>query len=83
MHLNTNVVVLSSCNSAVGLREGEEGVSTLSNSFLLVGAKSVVSTLWSVEDPSSLVPHFWAGSLLKVHSHQQYTNPDVTDAPYR
>jgi CHAT domain-containing protein len=54
MHVNANLVVLSSCDTAVGPIEGEEGISTLSNSFLLAGAKSVVSTLWSVEDTSSL-----------------------------
>jgi CHAT domain-containing protein len=54
MHLNAQLVVLSSCDTGVGPIEGEEGISTLSNSFLLAGAKSVVSTLWPVEDTSSL-----------------------------
>jgi CHAT domain-containing protein/tetratricopeptide (TPR) repeat protein len=54
MHLDADLVVLSACDTAVGPIQGEEGISTLSNSFLLAGAKGVVSTLWSVQDASSL-----------------------------
>lgn len=54
MHLNVNLAVLSACDTATGPIEGEEGISTLANSFLLAGAKSVVSTLWSADDSSSL-----------------------------
>jgi CHAT domain-containing protein len=46
--------VLSACDTAVGPIQGEEGISTLSNSFLLAGARAVISTLWSVDDTSSL-----------------------------
>ncbi len=53
MRVNTNLVVLSSCDTAVGPIEGEEGISTLSNPFLLAGARPVVSTLWSIENTSS------------------------------
>jgi CHAT domain-containing protein len=34
--------------------EGQEGISTLSRAFLLAGARTVVSTLWSVQDDSTL-----------------------------
>jgi CHAT domain-containing protein len=54
MHLHANLVVLSACDTAVGPIQGEEGISTLSNSFLLAGARAVVSTLRSVDDASSL-----------------------------
>ena len=47
-------VILSACETAVGRVEGEEGIATLSRAFLLAGAKAVVSTLWSVDDTSSL-----------------------------
>ena len=54
LKLNANLVVLSACDTAVGPIQGEEGIATLSRSFLLAGAKSVVSTLWSVDDTFSL-----------------------------
>ena len=52
--LNADLVVLSACDTAVGPLEGQEGVSTLSQAFLLAGARTVVSTLWSVEDETTL-----------------------------
>lgn len=63
MRINANLVVLSACDTGVGPIEGEEGISTLSNSFLLAGARAVISTLWSVEDTSSLLlmKEFYSG----------------------
>jgi len=52
--LNTNLVVLSACDTAVGPIEGEEGIATLSRAFLLAGARTVISTLWSIDDTFSL-----------------------------
>jgi CHAT domain-containing protein len=52
--LKTDLVVLSACDTAVGSLEGQEGTSTLSQAFLLAGARTVVSTLWSVEDATTL-----------------------------
>jgi CHAT domain-containing protein len=52
--LDADLVVLSACDTAVGPLEGQEGTSTLSRAFLLAGARTVVSTLWSVEDETTL-----------------------------
>jgi CHAT domain-containing protein len=62
MRLDTNLVVLSACDTAVGPIQGEEGIATLSKAFLLAGAKGVISTLWSVDDASSLflMQHFYS-----------------------
>lgn len=62
LHLHSDLVVLSACETAVGELEGEEGVSNLSRSFLLSGAGSVTSTLWSVDDvfSATLMKHFYA-----------------------
>ena len=52
--LNADLVVLSACDTAVGPVEGEEGISTLARAFLLAGARTVVSTLWTINDDSTL-----------------------------
>jgi CHAT domain-containing protein len=51
--LNADVIVLSACETGVGRLQGEEGVMNLSRAFLTAGAKSVVASLWSVEDRST------------------------------
>jgi CHAT domain-containing protein len=50
LKLNADLAVLSACDTGVGAIAGEEGVANLARSFLLAGARAVVSTLWSVED---------------------------------
>lgn len=62
LHLRSDLVVLSACDTAVGELQGEEGVSNLSRSFLLAGAGSVASTLWSVDDvfSATLMKYFYA-----------------------
>jgi CHAT domain-containing protein len=52
--LDADLVVLSACDTAVGPVEGQEGIANLSKAFLLAGARTVISTLWSVEDETAL-----------------------------
>jgi CHAT domain-containing protein len=61
LRLNADLVVLSACDTAAGRLLGEEGVSTLSRAFQIAGARSIVSTLWSVDDTFSLnlMKHFY------------------------
>ena len=61
LRLGSDLVVLSACNTAVGDVQGEEGVSNLSRAFLLAGARTVISTLWSIDDSFSatLMRHFY------------------------
>ena len=54
LRLSADLVVLSACNTAVGPIEGEEGISTLARAFLLAGARTVISTLWSINDNSTV-----------------------------
>ena len=53
LRIKANLVILSACDTAVGPVEGEEGISTIARAFLLAGAKSVISTLWSIDDTYS------------------------------
>jgi len=54
LHTNADLVVLSACDTAAGSLQGEEGIANLSLAFQLAGAKAVVSTLWSIDDTSTL-----------------------------
>ena len=51
--LNADVIVLSACDTGVGRLQGQEGVMNLARAFLTAGAKSVVASLWEVEDRST------------------------------
>jgi CHAT domain-containing protein len=53
LHLNADLVTLSACETAFGKLEGREGVSSLKEAFLRAGARSVVASLWNVEDQST------------------------------
>ncbi len=50
---NANLVVLSACNTSLGQILPGEGVLSLARGFFYSGAKSVVSSLWSVNDKSA------------------------------
>jgi CHAT domain-containing protein len=54
LRFDADLVVLSACDTAVGPLQGQEGIANLSRAFLLAGARTVVSTLWQIDDNSSL-----------------------------
>jgi CHAT domain-containing protein len=47
------LVVLSACSTGVGRSLGQEGIANLARAFLLAGASSVLTTLWTVSDTGS------------------------------
>ena len=47
------LVVLSACNTGAGPSFGQEGIANIARAFLIAGASSVVTTLWSVGDTGS------------------------------
>lgn len=50
LELSTPLVVINACESGSGQFHRGEGMLSLSRSFLLAGSKSVISTLWPVDD---------------------------------
>ncbi|NPV83006.1 MAG: CHAT domain-containing protein [Candidatus Aminicenantes bacterium] len=55
LRLNSELVVLASCQSSRGSIERMEGIIGLPRVFLLAGSRAVVSALWSVNDRASQV----------------------------
>jgi CHAT domain-containing protein len=51
--LNADMVVLSACQSGTGKLHQGEGVFSLARNFIAAGAKSVVNSLWKVDDEST------------------------------
>jgi len=49
----SELVTLSACNTGVGGIIDGEGVSSITRGFLYAGAKSVINTLWTVDDQST------------------------------
>ena len=50
LKLNTDMVVLSSCESGVGEELKGEGFNSISRAFSYAGVKNIVHTLWKVDD---------------------------------
>lgn len=53
LKLNAELVTLSACQTGIGKRIRGEGNIGLTNAFLSVGARRVLSSLWSVSDEAS------------------------------
>ncbi len=54
LHFNADLVTLSACDTGVGRLQGEEGITSLVEAFLVSGAKAVVASLWSADDTYTL-----------------------------
>lgn len=55
LHLPAELVVLSGCGTGDGAVQSGEGVIGLGRAFLVAGSRSLVLTLWSVDDASTAV----------------------------
>lgn len=62
LELNSEMVVLSACNTGKGKLIRGEGVMSLARSFLQAGARSTVVSMWSVDDcaTSEIGNYFYA-----------------------
>ena len=50
LKIRTNLVVLSACQSSIGQYTPTQGMNSIAQAFLNAGAKSVVTSLWQVDD---------------------------------
>jgi len=53
LHLDSELVVLSACETSAGALVAGEGMFALSRGFMAAGARRVVASLWQVEDEST------------------------------
>ena len=90
LKLSADLVVLSSCDSALGKDLESEGIIGLPRGFLYAGAKSVIATLWKVNDEATarLMSGLYArmrrgespssalrGAQLEMVHSEQWSNP--------
>ncbi len=63
LRLNADMVALSACESGIGQLQRGEGIISLARAFAYAGAKSILTTLWKVDDRFSaeLTERFYQG----------------------
>ena len=69
MKLAARLVVLSACESGQGQLVGAEGLMGLTRAFFFAGAKTLVTSLWKVDDKAAeeLMSRFYLEMLRKSH----------------
>ncbi|MEL6863590.1 MAG: CHAT domain-containing protein [Bacteroidota bacterium] len=53
MQLKADMVVLSACETGIGKIERGEGILSIARAFAYAGAKSIITSLWSINDAST------------------------------
>lgn len=53
LNIPAQLVILSACNTATGKLQKGEGILSLERAFQYAGSKSLISTLWAVDDEAS------------------------------
>lgn len=96
LDINTDLTVLSACNTGLGKLYSGEGMIGLNQSFFIAGSKSLCLTLWSISDAStsSFMNYFYSNlsagmtkrealrqAKLSLMSDEKYSSPYYW-APY-
>jgi CHAT domain-containing protein len=55
LNLNTDLVVLSACETGIGQYQSGEGVLSIGRDFMAAGVPSMLSTLWNLNDHSGSI----------------------------
>ena len=53
LSLDSSIVTLSACSTALGEQKDVEYVASLAEAFWIAGSRSVVASLWQVDDEST------------------------------
>lgn len=62
LNLDADLITLSACETGIGKLQKGEGMLSLSKGFYYAGAKSIVKSLWKINDKSTafIMEHFYA-----------------------
>lgn len=72
---NTDLVILSACQTGLGDEIGTEGVAGLQRSFSIAGAKNLIMSLWPVDDEAT--------RFLMTEFYKNYVSKNDTESAFR